>query len=311
MNPSPDFPNIGLRAPARALLAMGLCSTIGLFDLAARADDKSVCIDASLDGQTQRDARKLTQARESFRACSREQCPSVVRRDCLVWLAAVEQDLPTVVFSAKDAAGHDLSSVKITADGKTLITRLDGQAVAMDPGTHALHFELEDGTSVDDEAIVQQGEKNKSISVVLKAPAAAMVSPPPVPSDTAGPLAEASPSPVEAPPPKPRAGAWTTAGYVVGAAGLAGLALGTFFGVQAISSKSSADCVANRCDAAPLSQARGWATASTVALVAGGVLLAGGAALVVLAPRSGAAKSAVTLAPLGVGGGTIELQGRW
>jgi hypothetical protein len=303
-----DVHNMGRSAPVKVLLATGLCAAMSMQGPAAHADDKSACLEASLDGQTQRDARKLVEARDSFRACAREQCPGIVRKDCLGWLAAVEQDLPTVVLSAKDAGGHDLFAVKVTADGRVLVTRLDGQAVSMDPGSHALHFELDDETSVDAEVLVQQGEKNKSIAVVLKTtPVAASL--PPVASETAVPPASPPAVDADTSAPKPRSGAWRTAAYFAGAAGVAGLGLGTFFGVQAMSSKSSADCVANRCDAMPLEQARRWATASTVAFVAGGALLGGGVALWVLAPRT-EAKTAVRLAPLGAGG-RLELQGSW
>jgi hypothetical protein len=69
--------------------------------------------------------------------------------------------------------------------------------------------------------------------------------------------------------------------------GVAGLVVGAVFGVMAANDKSAAQCDAtNACKHGPLSDARNAATLSTVGFVAGGALLAGGIALVLLAPTS-------------------------
>jgi hypothetical protein len=285
-----------LHAP---LLALALAST--LVTTAALADDKAACLDAASSGQTLRDAHKLVEARDRFRACARAECPSVVQTSCTEWLETTEKSLPTVVVTAKDGAGADLVDVTVDVDGQRLLTRLEGHAVPMNPGPHAFHLELADGTSVDQQVVVREGEKDQPISAVLGKPAAPPVAP-------AGPPASA--------PATPSAGGtrpWATVGWILGGVGVVGLGVGTAFGVVAMSDKNSANCVGNLCDAGPIGSAKSAATISDIGLIAGGVLFAGGVTLVLLS-RDGAPSSAATLsaAPvLGSRGGGLALGGHW
>jgi hypothetical protein len=91
--------------------------------------------------------------------------------------------------------------------------------------------------------------------------------------------------------------------------GLAALVVGGVFGVTAIAKKNDAGCVGVDCGATPdharsLHDAQTAATTSTVFFVVGGVLVAGGVALWLLAPRPRASSLAplVHASPAGVGG---------
>jgi hypothetical protein len=159
----------------------------------ARADDKadakSACIEAATQGQTMRDAHRLVDAREQFRLCARDACPAVVRRDCLSWLSEVEKSLPTIVLTAKDESGADVVEGTVSADGKPLIARLDGQATAIDPGTHTLHFEIA-GRSVDQSLLVREGEKNVRVTLVLSRTGAKLLQPGAAPEPWLAPVPE-------------------------------------------------------------------------------------------------------------------------
>jgi hypothetical protein len=101
---------------------------------------------------------------------------------------------------------------------------------------------------------------------------------------------------------------------VTGAAGAVGLGVGVAFGFIAISDKSNAHCsAAGVCESGPLNDAMRSATISTVGIVAGGVLLAGGAALVLWPPKGHASSSAsVTVTPfVGTRDGRLLLAGTW
>jgi len=106
-----------------------------------------------------------------------------------------------------------------------------------------------------------------------------------------------------------------TVGFVVGGVGIVGLGVGSFFGVQAISKNNDAKCDANSICVNPQSRrdAQGAATISTIGFAAGGVLAAGGIALVLFAPKDRKADGArVVASPMvaqGIGG--VVLQGRW
>ena len=248
--------------------------------------DKAACLDAVSKGQVLREAHKLVEAREQFRVCARAECPAVVRGDCTSWVVEVETALPTVVITAKDEAGRDIFDVDVSAEGQPLVSRLDGRAVPMNPGIHTLRLETADGGSLEQPIVVKEGVKNQDVGVVLhtrQSPTAAAatlpVSAPPVANGAGVESGQAQPTE------RRGSGAWRTVGWVAGAVGIVGLGVGTVFGVMAISDKSAAHCDAsNACDAGPLHDANSAATASTVGIVAGGVLLAGGAALVLFAP---------------------------
>jgi hypothetical protein len=216
-----------------------------------------------------------------------------------------------VVITARDGAGSPLLDVKVSVDGAPFATTLDGRAVPMNPGAHKVHFELADGTSQDLESIVTEGAQNQPIAGVLKraaeAPPPPTILPPAIPPPISLPT---TPSPVA---PEEGSSGWRTAGWVTGGVGAAGLVLGAIFGVVAIGDKSSAHCADNLCDAGPLSSARSAARVSDVGLIAGGVLFAGGAALVLWGPGGGHGQTGqVTLAPsVGMNDGGVVLGGRW
>jgi hypothetical protein len=117
----------------------------------------------------------------------------------------------------------------------------------------------------------------------------------------APPTAVPVPAPVEPGPPAAPAASQTrrTIGYVVGGAGVAGLALGTVAGILALDRASTVKdhCPDLACDSQGLdaaSQGKWLAPTSTAAFIAGAALLAGGAYLVFF---GGSPSSSVALAP--------------
>jgi hypothetical protein len=287
----------------KPVILAGLVASTVLVTAAARGDDKTECIEASQKGQTARDAHQLIEAREQFRVCARQQCPAVVQKDCASWLEGVEKSLPTVVVRARNAAGADLIDVPVTVDGAPLTTRLDGQAIPMNPGSHAFHFQLADGTSADLRVLVTEGAQNQTVAVVL-----ASAAPPPASPAPAPPVIT-----TVVPPPGGGSSSWRTVGWVVGAAGVVGLAVGAVSGVVAMNDKNSANCADKLCDPGPLGSARGAATVSDIGFIGGGALLAAGVALVLLSPGAGhEAATLVRVAPMvGASGGGMTLGGTW
>jgi hypothetical protein len=263
----------------------------------AHADDLAACSDAAEKGQELRDSHRLIEARERFRECANSACPAVIQKDCIGWLEQAERSLPTVVLSAKDANGSDVTDVRVSVDGRPFVNELSGQAMPIDPGSHVFHFERGDGTTQERRAPIREGEKNQTVVVVLGTP-----------HDGAAEAPAAASRPNEG----SRQGApWRTVGWAAGAIGLVGLAVGAVFGLMAVSDKSDAHCVGGECDAEPLASARRHATVSTIGFVAGGALLAGGTALVLFAPRADSRRAtSVRLAP-SLGAGAVHLEGAW
>jgi hypothetical protein len=284
----------------RALL--GLTSALVLAAPWAAAD-KQQCLDAATDGQKLRDAHKLIEARDKFRLCAAAGCPAVVQGDCAGWLDAVEKNLPSVVLSAKTSAGTPVVDAKVSVDGQPFATKLDGEALAINPGTHTFHFESPSGATHDELVVVNEGGKNQVVAVVLGAGAPApqpAVAPQPAAGDVS--TSGGSSSPLK------------TWGWVIGGVGVAGLAVGAVFGVVAIEDKSSAQCdSANFCNAGTTSAIKSAALISDVGWIAGGLLTATGLGLVLLAPSgNSAAQTGLVVSPLvAAGAGGVSLSRSW
>ena len=275
----------------------------------ARADDTATCGEAFDQSQVKRDEGKLLEARRLLRICSGASCSPTLQRLCLDWQTDVTARLPSFVLTAKDGSGGDLVDVKVTMDGVLVATNLDGRGIDVDPGLHSFVFELPDGTRAETKAVADERGKGKLVSVVLRS------LPAPVP---ARPETAVVPASVALPPPRSQdttsggGGPLKTVGLVVGAAGVVGLVLGGVFGVEALSTKGS-HCSSNGlCDPGSASSVYSQATISTVGFIAGGVLVAGGAALYFLAPKSTEGAATLSVAPMvGSTTGGVQLAGSW
>jgi hypothetical protein len=270
-----------------------LCAALGLVATPAWAGDDPValCIDASDKGLDLRKQGKLIEARRVLAACAAAACGADVSVVCQKRIADISAVLPTIVFSPKDGAGNDVVGVRMTIDGAPTGEPLDGRPITLDPGPHAFTFEIQGHPKVERSFVMVEGVKGRQERID-------MVAPPVVGSAT-------GPAPA---PPAPASGSGRkTAGFVVGAVGLAGVAAGSVFGLLA-SSKWSAS--KNDCSSPMNCPNHGAAvtehdaavtdgTVSTIAFAAGGAALVTAAVLFLTAPRASAA-TVGTNAPLHV-----------
>jgi hypothetical protein len=150
----------------KSWLALAAIVALSLSVEPALAIDKAACVAAAQEGQELRDAKRLGEAREKLLLCAQSACPEVIRNDCTGWLDDIESRRSSLVFSAKDAAGNDLSDVKVSAGGKLIVDRLDGSAVFLDPGAYTLVFEA-GGKQTEKKVIVAEGQKARAIDIVI------------------------------------------------------------------------------------------------------------------------------------------------
>jgi hypothetical protein len=191
----------------------------------------------------------------------------------------------------------------------------------MNPGVHALHFEAAGGASLDQTVLIKEGEKDRSIVVVLgsgvPAKKAVTEAPSTVPSAQPPGVSASAALPATTPvtPENSLSPTWKTVGWALGGAGAAAVVLGVVFGVDALAKKGSANCDANNfCDSGPLSDAHTAANISTIGFIAGGVLAAGAVGVVLFAPRSGSSGTGlgVRMAPtVGLSGAGLDVAGWW
>ncbi len=267
------------------------CTALLLTTPAARADDRHVCAEAYTQAQVLRREVKLLESRAKLLVCSRTVCTDFITEECTEWLAQVEARIPSVVLEAKDGDGAELLDVKVSMDGAVIATRLDGRAVEVNPGLHTFVFQGRDGTRTEAKVAIKEGAKAQAVAIVLGQP--------------------------KVKPDRLSGRTMRILGYSAGGLGVISLGIGGFFGLRAIvkNDESKNDCDAQDvCRDAGLqarNDAQSAAAVSTIAVGVGGVLLAGGVALVLLAPSNRKA-AMVRVAPMvGASGGGMLVVGRF
>jgi hypothetical protein len=269
---------------------IALAAVLSLVPVTAWADvTKQQCIEANARAQDLRREGKLSAARDELRACAVPACPVLVRDDCARRLDDLEKAQPAIVFDAKDGAGKDLASVKVTVDGRPLADKLDGTPLMVDPGSHVFVFTVAGQPPLTQTFVIKEGDQLRRERVVLgpALPALAVQAPVVAPVRAA----PASPGASE---PAAGLGGQKVLGLTLGGVGLAGVAVGTVFGLLTLSevSKQNADCASSAHCPNPGGAASDHSSAvtdrvvSTAGFIAGGTLVLGGAALFFFSGRS-------------------------
>jgi hypothetical protein len=201
--------------------------------------------------------------------------------------AALEGTLAHVVITVRAA-----SETQVTLDGQPLEAGGFGTPIPLDPGDHVVR-----ATAPGKKAFAE------SFRVAAGAPDHATQVPALEPDATA---AEPAPAPIaavaEAPADTHASVGQRTAGFVIGGAGIVLVGVGSFFGLQALSQKHTAenDCGATFCTPAgqdATSSMKTSETISTITMIAGAVAFGAGAYLVLAAHSA----TPVRLGPSGAG----------
>ena len=209
-----------LRPAAAPLLAI-LCATSSV-----RADvDVQACIDAHGSGQELRKQGKLKDAKAQFIKCAAEDCPTVIRQDCDMFLRDLSKIMPTIVLAAVDEKGNDLANVRVVIDGRPLVGELNGRSIQIDPGPHQFLFVSEDGRETKKTVVVREGDRARPVQVTF---AAVGPGPKTQPQPAGGTQRPTEPAPT----PDTSTGSGSkTAAYVFTAVGLAAVGAFAYFGL--------------------------------------------------------------------------------
>jgi hypothetical protein len=292
---------------ARLVPAVLAAASFALAASPARAAGPSTaeCLAAS-DASISADERHALRAeRAQLLVCAAPSCPADIRKECARRVDEVNARMPTLIFAARDAAGADLVAVRVTMDGEPLADKLEGTAIPVDPGEHTFAFETAGQPAVTKKLVVQVAQKDRHELVVIGPPAAPAAPAAPPPSTPAA-------TPLSAAPESHGLGTQRVLAVAAGGLGVIGVGVGVAFGVMAIGQKNDAQnaCPNNPC--ATQDGANKWSSAgvtgnvATIAVIAGGVALAGGAVLWLTAPRA-----AGPGAQVGLGPGGVALRGTW
>jgi hypothetical protein len=218
---------------------------------------------------------------------------------------ALQERLSTLTIRAM-RSDQESAHLEVRRDGVVLQEAELGSPIPVDPGEHVIEAAAP-GKQPWSSKVQVGGDAAK---LVVEIPALAAAGDAPASNPPASAATALAPT-TEPPADRPRSGsAQRTSGLVLGGAGVVGIGLGTFFGLQASSKWSDAKaactdypygCSSNGQDLR--SSARSAATVSTVGFIAGGALLATGLVLYFTAPKQ---RESVALA---IGPGSAFLQG--
>jgi hypothetical protein len=150
----------------------------------------------------------LVAARAAALSCSQEQCPALLRADCVQWFAELDREVPSVVISVR-AGATDVSAASVQIDGQPAPHALEGQLLELDPGPHWVEVLRIGEPTLERQVVLAAGEKARLL--VFEVPS------------KASPTATAPQSPPRAQPrhrPVP-ALTWALSGSAVAAAGTA------------------------------------------------------------------------------------------
>ncbi len=163
--------SLQMGACATALL---LCTTRGSTEPDRSADDKTkpdvkACKVARKAAKDLEQSAHLRQAREAFLACAKMSCSALVRQECARRYTQLGSDIPSIVPLVTDQTGAPRVDVAVKMDGELLISRLDGRALAVDPGLHEFTFSTETGVVITQQLMIVQGQRNQPVTVSLNA----------------------------------------------------------------------------------------------------------------------------------------------
>jgi hypothetical protein len=171
------------------------------------------------------------------------------------------------------APGVEAGALALSIDGQPFGRALLGSAVPLDRGEHVVTAAASGRPSWTQTVAIEADGVRVMLTITIPAPAAATEPAPP-------------------PPPRPPGiGAQRAAAIVLGGAGVVGVGVGAYFGVQTLLKRDGLDghCVGTACDASGLqtaADARTSAMAANVGLAAGALAIVGAAILWLTAPRA-------------------------
>jgi hypothetical protein len=221
----------------------------------------------------------------------------MVREDCARRLQGLASAQPSLVFDVRDATGADVAGVHVLLDGQPLAQGFDGTTLKVDPGIHVFTFVVDGRQPVTERLLIRESDVGRHERVVVNGPAPPAPVLPPIAAPAQVEAVTAPPAtalePIAAGP--GGAGKQRILGFALGGVGAGAIGFGAVLGLAATSQwrrardacgGDTSRCVDIASATAPRNGAVADANLSTVAFIAGGGLLAAGAAVLFVDSRS-------------------------
>jgi hypothetical protein len=197
---------------------------------AASTNPRVACATALKTAKERELSGHLRDARELLMTCARRICGPALLRQCSTRFTELDSvEVPSILPVVTDESGQPRVDVQVRMDGQLIASRLEGQALPVDPGLHEFTFHTDSGLLATQKILVVQGELNRPLPVSLrgaeKTPAAETAAAP----DTHRVATEAVATPqpaVRVPEEEPREGGRSAVPYLIGGATLAAVEAG-------------------------------------------------------------------------------------
>lgn len=230
------------------LLLLALASVLLLAASPARAEGPH-CVAASNAGGEHRRARRLLTARDEYLRCvATENCPDIVKAECLTGLEQLRLAIPTLIVAVVDGRQQDVSGAALVVDGRPV--PLDGSPIELDPGSHHLTASKGDESSELD-VIALESDRNRKVVLVLRNAEAEQPRVEPAQMDS--PLTRTTPVPRSA---LETSSAGRVPAYLLGSAAAIGLGGFAYFGLKGKAGLSDLSSCKPRCNEDEVSTVR-------------------------------------------------------
>jgi hypothetical protein len=176
------------------------------------------CSAAYERSQTEKVAGHYVAATAAALECSQLGCNPAIVRECVRFYESLQQDTPTLVFSARKGEGGELAEVRVEMDGKPIVQQITGRPYAVDPGSHDFVFIHPTRGRMELTETARVGDHARVMEVTFADPNAKAAPPPGTPA------ADVKPGP-----------AVPVMAWVLGGVGVAGLGTFVLFRVSAVS----------------------------------------------------------------------------
>lgn len=152
------------------------------------------CLSAHRDSQQFRNQGKLVESNELLQTCSRDLCPTPVRRDCQRWANEVAAQTPSIKFRLGVDDGESSRFVKIFVNDALMFNVLPTKSVQFNPGKYHLRFVADGKPTVEQEVTLGDGDQDREVIIKFDQP------PPKATAPTAAATVTPTSKPVALPP---------------------------------------------------------------------------------------------------------------
>ncbi len=130
--------------------------------------DPRACMAVFRSAEEKEQQGHMREARSLLVKCSRSACGHAMLQQCASKFTQIDSvDLPSIVPTVTDETGAVRTDVQVRMDGELLAARIDGQALAVDPGMHEFAFTTESGASATQKILIAEGQLARPIPVTL------------------------------------------------------------------------------------------------------------------------------------------------